>query len=424
MTERHATDLVTALNFDIRAFDTLGEEFILFASVLGVVLLLRELRDEDERPRQAGGRRAHLRRRERRAARDVAGAGTRRWSRSASTSSCTASSPPAAASRAAWCWPPAPLAVFLAGRYSRMRAVAPQTGVEIGDALGAAGYALVGLGGLVFAGVFFKNFLPLGIPGHLLSGGQIDVASVAVGLEVSGAFLVAWSEFLDQAILVRSDGVTHELPAVRDRRLAVRRRPVGGRLEQEPGPRDPVADRRPVVDVCGSARRSATARAAGADRRRHPPMTKAGRSGRPGAGADRRRDRGDGHGAAAGAGRPGAQAVRQRRSRKSCARCATDAAGSSGGADAHHRAARRGAVARGRRAGGAQALAAPAGQRSPRRRGGARGGRAVRILLAHAIHNPFAYWMGGWRPSHRWRSGSRSRSTRRRRAWPPSRRCS
>ena len=96
-----------------------------------------------------------------------------------------------------------PLAVFLAGRYLRMRIVAPHTVVEIGDAVGAMGYGLVGLGGLVFAGIFFKNFLPLGIPGHLLSAGQIDVASVAVGLEVSGAFLVAWSEFLDQAILVR-----------------------------------------------------------------------------------------------------------------------------------------------------------------------------------------------------------------------------
>ena len=33
--QRHATDIVTALNFDLRAFDTLGEEFILFASVSG-----------------------------------------------------------------------------------------------------------------------------------------------------------------------------------------------------------------------------------------------------------------------------------------------------------------------------------------------------------------------------------------------------
>ena len=49
---RHATDLVTALNFDIRGFDTLGEEFILFASVLGVVLILREMRGEHPAPHQ------------------------------------------------------------------------------------------------------------------------------------------------------------------------------------------------------------------------------------------------------------------------------------------------------------------------------------------------------------------------------------
>ncbi len=93
--------------------------------------------------------------------------------------------------------------MFLAGRYLRMKLIAPHRIVELADALGAAGYALVGLSGLVFVGIFFKNALPLGTPGHLLSGGQMDVASVLVGIEVSGAFLVAWSEFLDQAMLVR-----------------------------------------------------------------------------------------------------------------------------------------------------------------------------------------------------------------------------
>ena len=44
--ERHITDAVTAVNFDIRGFDTLGEEFILFTSVLGVVLLMRRQTDE------------------------------------------------------------------------------------------------------------------------------------------------------------------------------------------------------------------------------------------------------------------------------------------------------------------------------------------------------------------------------------------
>jgi hypothetical protein len=97
-----------------------------------------------------------------------------------------------------------PLALFLAGRYMRMKVVAPHALIEIGDSLGAAGYGLIGLGGLVFAGIFFKNFItPFGIPGHLLSAGQMPLASIAVGLEVSGAFLVGWTEFLDQAMLVQ-----------------------------------------------------------------------------------------------------------------------------------------------------------------------------------------------------------------------------
>ena len=40
--EHHATDAVNAINYDYRGFDTLGEEFILFTAVLGVMLLLRK----------------------------------------------------------------------------------------------------------------------------------------------------------------------------------------------------------------------------------------------------------------------------------------------------------------------------------------------------------------------------------------------
>src|SRR5438309_2937675 len=39
--ERHTTNVVSATTFDVRGFDTMGEEFILFAAVMGVVLLLR-----------------------------------------------------------------------------------------------------------------------------------------------------------------------------------------------------------------------------------------------------------------------------------------------------------------------------------------------------------------------------------------------
>jgi len=39
--ERHVTNVVNATTYDYRGFDTMGEEFILFAAVTGVVLLLR-----------------------------------------------------------------------------------------------------------------------------------------------------------------------------------------------------------------------------------------------------------------------------------------------------------------------------------------------------------------------------------------------
>ncbi|MBV8218414.1 MAG: hypothetical protein JO325_08110, partial [Solirubrobacterales bacterium] len=201
VTERHATDLVTALNFDIRGFDTLGEEFILFGSVLGVVLILRQMRDEHDRPR-------------RHEADEHTFAGASEALRALSLALVPAilaigiyivvhgQLTPGGGFQGGVILAAGPLAVFLAGRYLRMRIVAPHTLVEVGEAAGALGYALVGLSGLVLAGVFFKDFLPLGISGHLLSAGQMDVASIAVGLEVSGAFLVAFSEFLDQAIVV------------------------------------------------------------------------------------------------------------------------------------------------------------------------------------------------------------------------------
>jgi multicomponent Na+:H+ antiporter subunit B len=202
---RHATDLVTAVNFDFRAFDTLGEEFILFGSVLGVVLILRQLRDEHERPRQHeadehtfGGASAALRALSLILIPCLIALGAYIVVHGQIT--------PGGGFQGGLILASGPLAIFLAGRYIRMRALAPEKLEEIADAAGAGGYALVGLGGLIFTGIFLKNFLPFGIPGHLLSAGQMPIASVAVGLEVTGAFLVVWSEFLDQAIVIKRDG--------------------------------------------------------------------------------------------------------------------------------------------------------------------------------------------------------------------------
>jgi multicomponent Na+:H+ antiporter subunit B len=202
VTERHATDLVTALNFDIRGFDTFGEEFILFGSVLGIVLILRQMRDESDQPSQEEAE-EHQFSGASEALRAMALILIPTFIAIGVYTVVHGQLTPGGGFQGGIVLAAGPLAVFLAGRYLRMKLIAPHALLEIADAVGAAGYGLVGLGGLIFAGVFFKDFLPLGIPGHLLSGGQIDVASVAVGLEVSGAFLVAWSEFFDQALLIK-----------------------------------------------------------------------------------------------------------------------------------------------------------------------------------------------------------------------------
>jgi multicomponent Na+:H+ antiporter subunit B len=198
---RHATDLVTAVNFDIRAFDTLGEEFILFTSVTGVVVLLRHLRSDAgiESSRGLEGHRF---------------AGASSALRTASLvlipllvslgwyTVVHGALTPGGGFQGGVILAAGPVAILLAGRYLALRRAAPEWALESLEAAGAAGYTLMGLAGLIFVSVFLKNFVALGSPGKLLSAGMIPLNSIAVGLEVTGAFLLTWTEFLDQALLV------------------------------------------------------------------------------------------------------------------------------------------------------------------------------------------------------------------------------
>jgi multicomponent Na+:H+ antiporter subunit B len=198
---RHATDFVTALNFDIRAFDTLGEEFILFASVAGVALLLRHLRDEEQLEQSRG-------------IEDHAFAGASDSLRALSLILIPllvalgayvvlhGALTPGGGFQGGVILAAGPMAILLAGRYLALRRIAPSWAIDGLESIGAAAYVLIGLGGLIFAGTYFKNFLPLGTPGQLLSAGMMPLNSLAVGLEVTGAFLLTWTEFLDQALIV------------------------------------------------------------------------------------------------------------------------------------------------------------------------------------------------------------------------------
>jgi len=198
---RHATDIVTGLNFDIRAFDTLGEEFILFASVTGVTLLLRQLRGEEEKDKSTPGIEEHA----------FAGASDGLKLVSLVLIPVIVAFgfylvfhgqlTPGGGFQGGVVLAAGPIAILLAGRYLSMKTVAPKVLLESSDSIGAACYTLIGLSGLIFVGTYLKNPLPLGSPGHLLSAGMMPLNSIAIGLEVAGAFLLIWTEFLDQTMI-------------------------------------------------------------------------------------------------------------------------------------------------------------------------------------------------------------------------------
>lgn len=199
--ERHATAVVSAVNFDYRGFDTLGEEFILFAAVLGLALLLREGRDEELGPSEDDASGQH-------------GPETSAAVRVTALALvgptvllsiyiiCHGQLTPGGGFQGGVVAATALLLVYLGGEYVTLARVRPLPLVEMVKAVGAVSFVLIGFGGLLFAGAFLENFLPLGTAGELLSAGTIPLLSVAVGFEITGGFVLLLSEFLEQTLIV------------------------------------------------------------------------------------------------------------------------------------------------------------------------------------------------------------------------------
>jgi multicomponent Na+:H+ antiporter subunit B len=200
--ERSTTDVVTAVNFDYRGFDTLVEEFILFAAVIGVASILRKLRGE----------------RTRRPDDDAAGRHVPDTSLPVRVTGLGLVAPtilvgiyivahghqtPGGGFQGGVILATALLLTYLSADYETMRAVGPMWLLELAEGLGAAGFALIGASGLVAGDAFFQNVLGKGTPGELLSAGTIPLSNAAVGLAVTGGFVFMLSEFLEQALTRR-----------------------------------------------------------------------------------------------------------------------------------------------------------------------------------------------------------------------------
>jgi multicomponent Na+:H+ antiporter subunit B len=200
--ERSTTNVVTAVNFDYRGFDTLVEEFILFAAVVGVASILRKLRGE----------------RTRRPDDDAAGRHVPQTSLTVRVTGLGIVAPtilvgiyivahgpqtPGGGFQGGVILATALLLTYLSADYMTMRAVGPTWLLELAEGMGAAGFALIGVAGLVAGEAFFENVLGKGTPGELLSAGTIPLSNAAVGLAVTGGFVFMLSEFLQQALTRR-----------------------------------------------------------------------------------------------------------------------------------------------------------------------------------------------------------------------------
>lgn len=197
--ERHVSEVVTAVVFDYRGFDTLGEEAILFASVIGVALLLRAGRQEEEHQEASAHGQSPSSDAIRVMGLGMVGPTVLVGLAVAVHGHVT----PGGGFQGGVILATGSLLVFLSGTYLTFLRVNPVPLIDAAEGAGVGGFAVVGLLGVMAGGTYLANVLPLGTAGDLLSGGTIPMANMAVALAVAAGFVLIVSEFLEQTLAVR-----------------------------------------------------------------------------------------------------------------------------------------------------------------------------------------------------------------------------
>ena len=201
--QTHATAVVSAINFDYRGFDTVGEEFILFTAATGMATVLRHLRDEQEEAEaDEGVERDVLRTSD--AVRMLALVFVGPTLVVGWWLSTHAQTSPSGGFQGGVVMATAFVLVYLAGQYLSLHRISPTDVTEAVEAVGAGGFAVVGLSAVIAGSAYLTNILPLGLdPGEVDSSGTIALISFFVGLEVTAAFVLIVGELLEQTLLRR-----------------------------------------------------------------------------------------------------------------------------------------------------------------------------------------------------------------------------
>ncbi len=192
--QRVTPNLVSSVNFDLRALDTLGEETIVAAAIVGGLSLLRPSEEERQRIEPQRGYvlpavkfagylmlpvtlllgvdivvHGHL----------TPGGGFQGGVVLAT----------------GW------HLLYLSGSHPALAKLRPLDWCEYAEAAATGLYVLTGVIGLLFGGAFLANILPLGEFGSLLSSGIVPLLSILVGVEVAAGLVVLLAQFLSQGLI-------------------------------------------------------------------------------------------------------------------------------------------------------------------------------------------------------------------------------
>jgi multicomponent Na+:H+ antiporter subunit B len=195
--ERRGTDVVTSVVFDYRGVDTMGEEFILFAAVMGVLLLLRPERGRAKA--QPDRKEPAVLPRPGDAARVVGLGMVGPTALLGLYIVAHGYLTPGGGFQGGAVLATASGMLFLAGRYRAFDRVHPIVAADALEGAGAGSFVALGFIALGVGGAFLENVLPLGTPGSLLSAGVIPLLNFGVGVAVAAGFVLLIGEFLEEA---------------------------------------------------------------------------------------------------------------------------------------------------------------------------------------------------------------------------------
>jgi multicomponent Na+:H+ antiporter subunit B len=198
--ERAAVNAVSAVLFDLRPADTLGEALALFVASAGLQLVLRGLAGEERRtlPRTSiPGRTTPV---TSDAVRSLALGLVVPLLALAAFVSVQGHLTVGGGLQGGALASSALATLFLAGRYRAQRRIAPEDQLDHLEAFSIGGYVVVGLAGLVLGTAFLENVLPLGATGALLSSGTIQLLSVLVAIEAAAAVVLVLGEIQEEPL--------------------------------------------------------------------------------------------------------------------------------------------------------------------------------------------------------------------------------